>query len=324
MVSLLACTPATHHYESFVFGTRVEITVAENDAQNAAIASKAVLQEFDRLHRQYHAWQTSDLTALNAAIAQGKPHTVSEELAGLIRKAQDISDQSNHLFNPGIGELVALWGFHSDTFKAALPDAAALAAWRNAAPSISDLKIDAQHTVRSRNRKVALDFGGYLKGWALDRAGLILKKHGIQNALVNIGGNILALGNKHGKPWRVGLQHPRSPGTLATLYLHDGESIGTSGDYQRFFEYEGQRYSHLLDPRTGSPVQHTQAMTILIPPGPDAGTLSDALSKPLFIAGPTHWQEMAQTLGTTYILRVGVDGKIETTPEMQKRLTPPG
>jgi thiamine biosynthesis lipoprotein len=80
-------------------------------------------------------------------------------------------------------------------------------------------------------------------------------------ALLNIGGNVMALGSKNGQRWRVGIQHPRQPGPLATIELDDGEAIGTSGDYQRYFEVDGRRYCHLLDPRSGEPVSHTQALT---------------------------------------------------------------
>jgi thiamine biosynthesis lipoprotein len=78
--------------------------------------------------------------------------------------------------------------------------------------------------------------------------------HGVHDALINIGGNVMALGSKNGQRWRVGIQHPRQPGPLATVELDDSEAIGTSGDYQRYFEVDGKRYSHLLDPRSGRPV----------------------------------------------------------------------
>ena len=104
---------------------------------------------------------------------------------------------------------------------------------------------------RQSQPRVKLDLGGYAKGYALDRAAEILKSQGIHNALINIGGNVLALGTHGTRPWRVGIQHPRKPGPLATLELRDGEAIGTSGDYQRYFELDGKRYCHLIDPRTG-------------------------------------------------------------------------
>jgi thiamine biosynthesis lipoprotein len=196
------------------------------------------------------------------------------------------------LFDPGIGSLIQLWGFQADEFKAELPSESDIADWLLSRPSIADIAIDGT-TLRSRNRNVALDFGGYLKGVALDRAAAILRDMGIRNALINIGGNVMALGSKEGRKWRVGIQHPRQAGPLATVALDDGEAIGTSGDYQRFFEVDGRRYAHLLDPRTGYPVRHTQAVTVLIPAGTRAGTLSDAASKPIFIAGPDGWRDMA-------------------------------
>jgi thiamine biosynthesis lipoprotein len=320
---LAACQPASKLYsqESYVFGTRVEVVVWDAPPDQARTAVADVLREFDRLHRTYHAWQPSEMTALNEAIAAGKPHEVAPEFAQFVREAQTLSAQGDHLFDPGIGALVQLWGFHDDSFKAQLPDPAALAKLVKAKPSIADVTV-AGNTVSSRNPTVALDFGGYLKGVALDRAIDILWRNGISNALVNIGGNVMALGSKGGTPWRVGIQSPRSPAPLATLELRDGEAIGTSGDYQRFFELDGRRYCHLIDPRTGMPAQGTQAVTVLIPPRPnggEAGMWSDWSSKPLFIAG-AGWRPIAQRLGLTHVMRIGADGKIEMTDAMRERV----
>lgn len=317
---LASCQPAPKLYsqESYVFGTRVEVLVWDAPPDTARTAVGEVLREFDRLHRTYHAWQPSELTALNEAIAAGKSREVAPELAGFVREAQELSAQGDHLFDPGIGALVKLWGFHDDSFKAQLPDPAALAKLVKARPSIADLTISG-NTISSRNPAVALDFGGYLKGVALDRAIDILWRHGVSNALVNIGGNVMALGSKGGTPWRVGIQNPRAPTPLATLDLRDGEAVGTSGDYQRYFEVDGRRYCHLIDPRTGVPAAGTQAVTVLVTPRPKAGMWSDWASKPLFIAGP-GWRAMAGRLGMTHVLRVGGDGGIEMTDAMRARL----
>jgi thiamine biosynthesis lipoprotein len=316
---LAACAkPPLHHQESFVFGTRVEILIAGLDEARARPAAAAVLQEFDRLHRTYHAWQASELSTLNEAIAVGKPLSVSPEMLALIGEAQRLSRTGEKLFDPGIGGLIKLWGFHSDEFKALLPDATALTQWRAARPGIADLELDGDR-VSSRNRLVALDFGGYLKGVALDRAANILRGRGVSNALINIGGNVLALGSKNGVRWRVGIQHPRQPGPLATLELEDGEAIGTSGDYQRYFELDGKRYCHLLDPRSGEPVTHTQSLTVLITSQPNAGTLSDASSKPLFISGE-DWTHLATQYGIRQVLRVDAAGRVQVSAPLQRRL----
>ncbi|MDE1544461.1 FAD:protein FMN transferase [Dechloromonas agitata] len=305
--------------QAYVFGTRVEVIVVSEQPEQGRQAIAAVLREFDRLHRSYHAWQPSELSTLNEAIAAGRSHPVSPELAGFIAQAQALARQGDNLFDPGIGRLIALWGFQADEFKAELPAAADIQAWRASQPSIADITID-NTTVRSRNPRVALDFGGYLKGVALDRAASILRGMGIHNALINIGGNVMALGSKEGRKWRVGIQHPRQPGPLATVLLDDGEAIGTSGDYQRFFEVDGKRYPHLLDPRSGYPASHTQAVTVLIPAGAQAGTLSDAASKPIFIAGPEAWRDMARRMGVGLVLRIDGEGRIQVSEALHKRL----
>ncbi|GAB2179969.1 FAD:protein FMN transferase [Denitratisoma sp. agr-D3] len=305
--------------ESFVFGTRVQVLVWGEDEAKADAAANAVLREFDRLHRTYHAWQPSELTALNDAIAAGKPREVTAEMEAFVTEAADFARQGEYLFDPGIGKLVELWGFHDDTFKPRLPDPAKLKALQAAHPSVADLRIDGR-MIGSRNRAVALDFGGYLKGVALDKAAALLRQQGVNNALVNIGGNIMALGSKGGKPWRVGLQHPRSTNPLAALELRDGEAIGTSGDYQRYFELDGRRYSHLIDPRTGVPATASESLSVLIPPGPKAGMWSDAASKPLFIAGD-DWPRLAAKLGVSQALRVAADGRIQVTAAFRARLS---
>jgi thiamine biosynthesis lipoprotein len=322
---LAACGPqAPSRQESYVFGTRVELLIVGVSEAQARAAGNRVLAEFDRLHRTYHAWQPSELSALNEAIAAGRTMEVTAEFAGYIREAQTIAAAGDHLFDPGIGRLVALWGFHTDDIQPHLPDPAAVKALLAQHPSIADLRVDGNR-VSSRNRSVALDFGGYLKGVALDRAAALLKQDGVANALINIGGNVMALGTRDGRgtPWRVGIQHPRPQGVggapLASLDLRDGEAIGTSGDYHRYFEIDGRRYCHLLDPRSGFPADATQAVTILSAPGPAAGMRSDALSKPIFIAG-AEWRAMARKLDVAAVLKVGADGTASATPAMQARL----
>lgn len=318
--ALAACSPPPplHQQQSYVFGTLVDVTVYGAPEAQAREATAAVLARFDALHRELHAWQPSALSRLNATLARGESAAVTPELAAMLHDARELSIRSQHLFNPAIGGLVALWGFHADVPQRRVPDPAAIAGWVKARPRMSDLVI-ANNTVTTSNRAVQLDLGGYAKGRALDDAVAILKAHGIANALVNIGGNVIALGAHGERPWRVGIQHPREPGTLATLDLHDGEAIGTSGDYQRYFEIGGRRYSHLIDPRTGRPATGMQAVTVLFG-GARAGTLSDALSKPLFIDGPAHLAENAARLGVRNYLAVDAAGKTHVSPDLAPRL----
>lgn len=319
LLALNACGKAPlYQQQSFVFGTQVEISIyGETDAK-ARAAAAAVLQEFDRLHREFHGWKPSPVTTLNQAIASGARHQVSPELAAAIRDATQISEASDGLFNPAIGRLISLWGFQSDEFKPTLPDPKKIAALVRAQPRMSDLIIDANNFVSSRNPAVQLDFGGYAKGLALDNALRILRAQNIKHALVNIGGNIIALGKHGSRAWHVGVRHPRAAGALAELDLNDGEAIGTSGDYQRYFETNGQRYCHIIDPRSGYPVKHTQSLTVLAA-GARAGVLSDAASKPGFIADIKDWEATLTPLGIIAAIRVDESGKIDMTKAMDQR-----
>ena len=314
----------TYEEQGYVFGTLVEISVYGEEDAKARKAVTSVMQEFQRLHDLLHAWKPSALSDLNAAIAKGESREVTPEVAAMLKDAAQISAQSDGLFNPAIGGLVKLWGFHADEFKAALPDEKQLAVLVAAHPQMSDLVFSPApdgkgELVRSTNKAVLLDLGGYAKGYALDRAAELLKQQGIHNALINIGGNVLAMGQHGDRAWRIGIQHPRKPGPLATLELRDGEAIGTSGDYQRYFEVGGKRYCHLIDPRNGQPTQGVQAVTILTH-GARAGTLSDAPSKPLFIAGNAGWREAARKMNLTEALLIGGDGVVHLSEAMQKRL----
>jgi thiamine biosynthesis lipoprotein len=304
--------------QGYVFGTLVEVSVYGEPEPRARLAVSRVMHEFQRLHDKLHAWQPSELSEMNTAFARGRSAGVSPELAAILEDATQLSQRSQDLFNPAIGGLVQLWGFHSDQFKSVLPDKAKIARLVAADPQMGDITI-ANGKARSSNRFVQVDLGGYAKGYALDRAADILRKQGIRNALINIGGNILALGRHGDRPWRVGIQHPRKSGALAILDLHDGEAIGTSGDYQRYFMIGNVRYCHLIDPRSGYPVQGVQAVTILTH-GPRAGVLSDADSKPLFISGTGGWRAAATRMGLNEAMLVDGQGKIHITAELQKRL----
>lgn len=316
---LTACgKPGLYQQESYVFGTRVVVSVWGVEEKQAGKAVGEALAELDRLHAKLHAWQPSQVLSLNQAFAKGESAPVDAELAGMLAQAGDFARKSDQLFNPALGNLIALWGFHRDTFEPVTPDPAAIAHLLAAKPSMDDVRIE-NGRVSSRNTKVAIDLGGFAKGWALDRVATMLRARGVNNALINIGGNVLALGNKDGTAWKVGLQHPRQPGAMATIVLHDGEAIGTSGDYQRYFESGGKRYAHLIDPRTGAPATGMQAATVIVA-GKDAGILSDVSTKPLFIGGRSKALDYAQRFGTQDILVVDAEGVVYMTQTMQSRL----
>ena len=316
------CAPKeapVYEEQAYVFGTLVEIKIAGEPEGRARELAGRVFQEFGRLHGELHAWKPGPLENLNQALAQGRSEEVNAETAAIIRDAARHAQRSRDLFNPAIGDLVRLWGFHADEFVPRLPDRSAIARLVAARPSLSDVTVDSL-TVSSRNPAVRLDFGGYAKGYALDLANRLLRDQGVKSALINIGGNVLAIGTRGDRPWRIGIQHPRQPSALATLELRDGEAVGTSGDYQRYFMLDGRRYCHIIDPRTGFPAEGVQAATVIVPPGPEAGTLSDVATKPLFISGVSGWRDAAKDLGVEQALLVDGEGVIHITSALARRL----
>jgi thiamine biosynthesis lipoprotein len=316
-----ACTQpgTTHRATGRVFGTVVEVRIHGGSPQRAAELSGAVLAEFDRLHHKFHSWQPSMLSALNDAIARGEPFTADAEMVSLLQSATRLADRSDNLFNPAIGRLIRLWGFQSSTFERRDPAPKEIAHWVDANPRLSDLRYQGT-TVTSTNKAVMIDLGGYAKGYALDRAAHILRKNGVTAALINVGGNVLAIGQPGARPWTVGIQDPRGDGALASVALHDNEAMGTSGDYQRYFMKDGKRHPHIIDPRTGQTVDLVASVTVITAGGDDAGLRSDGNSKPLFITGPAHWEAMAARMGMNEVLLIDANKRFLMTPQMRARL----
>lgn len=317
-----SCTPKTplYHTQSYVFGTLVDVSIYGEKEAKAKAAANDIFQLFQTLHQQLHAWQPSELTRINDAFSAGQtPVNISREMANIIQHATTLSTQSKGRFNPAIGKLIKTWGFHRDAFTPKKIDEQEIKKLVGMNPSMADIKLNDGKIV-STNPHVQLDLGGYAKGYALDKALQHLKQHDIQHALINIGGNIIALGQHGNKPWRVGIQHPRQPNAIASIDLPSGWAIGTSGDYQRFFILDGQRYCHVINPATGYPATGIQSVTMLIPAQDDAGTLSDVASKPIFIAEKNQRASAAKAMGIDHYLIIESHETIQISPAMAKRI----
>lgn len=313
-------TPEVYVQGTYVFGTRVQLAIYGVSLEHAQQDADAVFAHFRSMHRELHAWQPSEVTRLNQYIAAGEPFQASPESAAIIRAARALSLQTQGLFDPGIGRLIRLWGFQADQFDAKPPSRDSVLREQSLHASIADLTISDSGVVTSANRAVALDLGGYAKGWSLDEAAAILRQRGVKDALVDVGGNLLALGTKGAMPWRVGIQDPRKAGTLATLELRDGEAIGTSGDYERFYRSGGVRYCHIIDPRSGFPATQSESVTVLVRPGPHAGALSDGASKAPFVAGPALAMSLARRVGVDSVLLVDAQGHVWVSGPMAERV----
>ena len=321
-VSCISCTPKEplYHTQNYVFGTLVDITIYGETEARAEEVSTGIIDQYNALHQRLHAWQPSEIQTINHVFAKGNTAIdVSPDIAKMLAEITTLSNQSDGTFNPAIGQLIKLWGFQSDAFIPHDIDHDAINKLVSQQPKMSDIVIS-DNKISSNNIAVQLDLGGYAKGYALDLGLSYLRDHNIQNALINIGGNIIALGTHGDKPWRVGIQHPRQPNAIATIDLPSDWAIGTSGDYQRFFELNGKRYCHIINPSTGYPVQGTQSVTVLIPPQSNAGVLSDVASKPIFIADTHSRLAAAKAMQINHFLIIESNSNMTVSKPMAKML----
>lgn len=296
-----------------LFGSPVELRAADGEVTAAALAE--VLAGLRGMHRRWNAWKPGELAELNRALREGREAVVSAPLRQLLVGARHYEALSAGCFNAGIGGLVGAWGFHADELAdGAAPSQAALSAWTAARPGLSRLRIQGRR-VTADSPQVQVDFGGYAKGcavdWALDR----LTRRGIDAALVNLGGNLAAMGTVGGRRWRVGLRDPFSSGLVATIETRGREAIVTSGIYERWRVAGGSVTSHVIDPRSGRPAQDLVSVTVV---HASAGH-ADAAATALLVAGPGQWRTLAAAMGVQAVLAIDRNANAFATAAMASR-----
>ncbi len=309
-------SPQVHQAKLFTLGTLVDVTVLHRDEAAAARAVEIVESELATVNAQWHAWRDSPLTQINQQLALGNTVAIDAATYRFIQQAQTLASHSEQRFNPAIGALVALWGFHSDERPdSAPPTQEAINALLKSAPSMADITLT-ETTLSSNNRAVQLDFGAFGKGYAIDQAVARLKQSGIENAIVNAGGDLRAIGSKNERPWRIGIRHPTAAGVIASLEIIDDESVFTSGNYERFFDFSGQRYHHIIDPRSGYPAQGTVSVTVIH----RSAAVADAAATALFIAGAEQWPRIARQMGVDEVMLIDEQLTLHMTPKMAQRI----
>jgi thiamine biosynthesis lipoprotein len=230
-------------------------------------AAQAAIAEVRRIERKYSRYDDASIVSrINAAAGSGQPIEVDDETAALLDFAAHLHALSEGLFDITSGVLRRAWNFRvprvptQQEIDALLP----LIGWQQ---------------VHWRERCIALprigmelDFGGFGKEYAADRAAEVLGREGVAHGYVNLGGDIRAAGGRRdGSGWRIAIRHPRrDDALLRTIELHAG-ALATSGDYERYFEVDGRRYCHLLDPRSGWPVSYWQSVSVIAPTCAAAG-----------------------------------------------------
>jgi thiamine biosynthesis lipoprotein len=302
--------------ELYVFGTIVEIKMWGVSRDDASHAFGEIQQMFQAMHRDWHAWEPGRLTDINRAFAEGRPATADADIVEMIRRSQTLESATGGRFNPAIGALIELWGFHTSDYpiEGPPPSQAEISAILDRKPSSLDIRIDGLE-VSSANPTVQLDFGGIAKGYAVDLTIARLRSMGIDNAIVNAGGDLRAIGTHGDRPWRVAVRKPGG-GTVGSVQVRGDEAIFTSGNYERFRRDQAKRYPHILDPSTGWPAKDIASATVIS----DQGIEADAIATALVVAGLDAWPEVARAFRLQEVAVVDENGTVYLTPAMDQRL----
>ncbi len=239
-----------------------EIQLAADDLDRARRAATAAIADVARIEQKYSRYRDDSVTSRINRAAGGDAVAIDAETAALLRYADECHGLSGGLFDITSGVLRRVWDFRRDPpvlpTPAELAAAVALVDWRT-------VEWDAK-SVRLPRAGMEIDFGGVGKEYAADRVATICLEHGLRHGLVNLGGDIRAIGPQaDGTPWRVGIRHPRVQDAAVAGFDLAAGALATSGDYERFFEIGDRRYCHILNPKTGQPVRHWQSISVVSP-----------------------------------------------------------
>jgi thiamine biosynthesis lipoprotein len=301
-------------------GTVCAINLYEGGSRKLYAAVFSRLREIDRMMSAQAGVFPEDTGAANSPEsdlerinrnAGREPVKVPEDLITVLEKALYYAELSGGAFDPTVGPLVKLWGIGTETARVPGADelqaALGLVNWR-------DVQIDREKgTVFLQRPGMALDLGAIAKGYAADEAAALIKKSGPRRGIIDLGGNILAFGERQGnKPWRIGVQDPgRERGGYLGILLVQDKSVVTSGVYERFFEAEGRRYHHILSTQNGRPVDNGLLSVTIIA---DFSIDADGLSTTVFALGYEKGRALVESLPGVEAIFVFADKSVRRTP----------
>ena len=285
-----------------MMGTEVSVHLWSDDPDAGREALEEVFDEAARIDRLMSTYKDeSEISEINRAAAQG-PVATGPELLGLIRRSLDISVLTHGAFDITYESV----GQHYDFRQHRRPDDETVAAER----SLIDFRLvqvdEVAGTVFFEREGVRINLGGIAKGYVVERGADLLRLRGIHNAIVTAGGDSRLLGDRRGRPWMVGIRHPREDGKVAISLPLAGEAISTSGDYERFFDEDGIRYHHIIRPSTGAPAEGVHSATVI---GPDA-VITDALSTSVFVMGVDAGLTLISTLPDYESIVIDAAGRV--------------
>lgn len=316
---LAGCGPDTPVYTTqfIAFESAVDLSIVGMRKEDAVVAAAEVERDVQFIAMTANAWKPGPMLRVNELLATGEPFAAPPSLLPLIRRSQALAEQSDDLFNPAIGHLMRVWGFHADEPECRPPPPAkVIARLVAAAPKMADLYLDGI-MLQSDNPAVKLDFDAIATGYAFDLAIEDLLRRGARSAMITRGGDMRAIGDRSGQPWRVPIRRANGTSVLGVINVSGDVSVFTSSDYRRNFIYADKTYHSVIDPRSGYPAEGLHAVTVLYP---GSAAFADAAATALMVAGPKHWQEVAARMGIRHVLLIDEAGTIHMTPTMAERV----
>ncbi len=283
-------------------GTRVSVELWADDEVRGRGLVDEVMREYRRIDDAMSTYKpNSEISLVNARAAES-PVAISDELFGLVERSLELSQASGGAFDITYDSVGYLYDFRARQRPTDAQIEERLGA------------VDYRHVVLDRERRtiffttagVRINLGGIAKGWVVERAAAMLRERGVQHALLNAGGDTRVLGDRRGEPWIVGIRHPRVADEVVTRLPLIDEAISTSGDYERYFEENGRRYHHILNPATGRPTEGILTVTVI---GPD-GTLTDGLDTAIFVLGAEKGLELIERYPGYETIIVDAAGKV--------------
>lgn len=299
------------------FGGEATLEIRGVPRAKANSAGAAVAEHLQHYERDWQAWDDGALVEINAAFARGEPAPAPAWIRDLVVRSQALSQRSDGLFDPAVGGLIRLWGFHTRQFPVTTPapSEAQIEAWLAMRPRITDLRIVGD-TLVSANSAVQLDFGAIVDGIAAEESARLLADHGVHDALLSFGGDLYALGRADGEPWQVDIRDPYG-GEFGRVELVGPEALFSSGSYSKYREApSGARWPHVLDPRIGRPVRGTTA-AIVIHRDP---VLADVAATALMVGGPARFAELLERLDLRCALLLTQENEMMITAAMAARV----
>ena len=311
---LLGCSEKTDQlvFSGLVMGTTYQIKIIPNDLVVSNSLADQIDERLQSLDGTFTTYQkTSELMAFNQS-AINKPLVVSEDLFEVLGIAKQIHELTEGAFDPTVGPLVNLWGFGPNYTDQVIPPPESIAQHLTSV-GLNHLLLDKQAGTVTRLSDIQLDLSAVAKGYAVDEVAELLASHGIENYLVEVGGELRLKGLKtNGERWRIAIEKPYSGQAVGLgdavqeVLVLENVAVATSGDYRNYFEQEGKRYSHTIDPRTGYPIDHNLASVTVIA---QTAARADALATGMMVLGTEGALKLAEQNDlAVYLLVKQADG----------------